>query len=173
MLESDEAINLLIGALTDNRLEIRRAAREILEGFGTDRAIKALNDAPLMMMVKRMNEGVASKVDALIYIGKAQVQGRPAAGPQGHERRIQERPVRGGEGPQPHAGQGLDQHPGPLINDPYFDIRLEAVKALEHIVDHASLKPLEKAREDLNKSVREEAKKAYYTLQTKLGEMKK
>jgi HEAT repeat protein len=62
---------------------------------------------------------------------------------------------------------------GRMINDPYFDIRLEAVKALERILDPASLKPLEKAREDLNKGVREEAKKAYYSLQTRLEELHK
>jgi HEAT repeat protein len=173
MLESDEAINLLIGALTDNRLEIRRAAREILEGFGTDKAAKALNDAPLMMMVKRMNEGVASKVDALVYIGKHKFKD---ALPLVHKATSDEyKNVRF----EAVRALNLMRNKGSistlarLINDPYFDIRLEAVKALEHIVDHASLKPLEKAREDLNKSVREEAKKAYYTLQTKLGEMKK
>jgi hypothetical protein len=40
-------------------------------------------------------------------------------------------------------------------------------------VDPASLKLLEKAKDDLNKSVREEAKKAYYTIQTRLEEKKK
>jgi HEAT repeat protein len=173
MLESDEAINLLIGALTDNRLEIRRAAREIMEGFGTDKATKALNDAPLMMMVKRMNEGVASKVDALIYIGKHKFKD---ALPLVHKATSDEYKNVRFEAVRAlnlMRDKGSISTLARLINDPYFDIRLEAVKALEHIVDHASLKPLEKAREDLNKSVREEAKKAYYTLQSKLGEMKK
>ncbi|OHD62760.1 MAG: hypothetical protein A2176_14770 [Spirochaetes bacterium RBG_13_51_14] len=172
-IQTDEAIDLLIGSLTDNRLEIRRAAREIIENIGTEKATKALNDAPLMMMVKRMNEGVTSKVDALEYIGKHKFK---AALPLVHKATSDEfKNVRF------EAVKALNlmrdkssiNTLARMTNDPYFDIRLEAVKALEHIVDRASLKPLEIAREDLNKHVREEAKKAYYTLQMKLEEMKK
>lgn len=172
-IQSDDAVDLLIGSLTDNKLEIRRAAREILEQIGTEKAIKALNDAPLMMMVKRMNEGVASKVDALVYIGKHRFQD---ALPLVHKATSDEY-----KNVRLEAVKALSMvrdrssiHTlARMINDPYFDIRLEAVKALERILDPAALKPLEKAKEDLNKSVREEAKKAYYSLQTRLEELHK
>ena len=172
-IQSDEAIELLIGALTDNKLEIRRAAREIMENIGTEKATKALNDAPLMMMVKRMNEGVASKVDALIYIGKHKFKD---ALPLVHKATSDEyKNVRfeAVKALESLRDKGSITTLARMINDPYFDIRLEAVKALEFIVDTASLKLLEKAKDDLNKSVREEAKKAYYTIQTKLEEKKK
>jgi HEAT repeat protein len=173
LMESDEAIDLLIGSLTDNRLEIRRAAREVMESFGTDKAAKALNDAPLMMMVKRMNEGVASKVDALIYIGKHKFK---EALPLVHKATSDEYKNVRFEAVRALnllRDRGSVNTLARMINDPYYDIRLEAVKALEHIVDTTALKPLEKAQQDLNKSVREEAKKAYYTIQTKLNESKK
>jgi HEAT repeat protein len=167
---SDEAVDLLVGSLTDNRLEIRRLAREIMENFGTQKAQKALNDAPLMMMVKRMNENVASKVDALAYIGKHRFM---EALPLVHKATSDEyKNVRLEAVKALHSMRDkssihtLER----MIDDPYFDIRLEAVRALERIINPACLKPLEKARADLNKSVREEAKKAYYTLKTKLEE---
>ncbi|HPV42527.1 MAG TPA: HEAT repeat domain-containing protein [Spirochaetota bacterium] len=172
-IQTDDAIELLIGSLTDNKLEIRRAAREIMESIGTDRAKKALNDAPLMMMVKRMNEGVASKVDALTYIGKHRFAD---ALPLVHKATSDEYKNVRFEAVKALAqmrDRGSINTLARMINDPYFDIRLEAVKALERIIDPASLKPLEKAKEDLNKSVREEAKKAYYTIQTKLEDSKK
>lgn len=171
MIESDDAVDLLIGSLTDNRHEVRRAAREVMENIGTDKAIKALSDAPLMMMVKRMNEGVASKVDALIYIGKHRFKD---ALPLVHKATSDEY-----KNVRLEAVKALNMMRdrnsistmARMTNDPYFDIRLEAVRALEKIVDPASLNALEKAKEDLNKSVREEAKKAYYYLQTRLEEM--
>jgi HEAT repeat protein len=172
MLDSDLAVELLVGALTDNRHEVRRAAREVLENIGTEKAIKALNDAPLMMMVKRMNEGVPSKVDALIYIGKHRFKD---ALPLVHKATSDEY-----KNVRLEAVKALstmrDKNSvatlARMINDPYFDIRLEAVRALEKIADTASLGALEKAKEDLNKSVREEAKRAYYFVQTRLEETK-
>jgi HEAT repeat protein len=172
MIETDAAVDLLIGSLTDNRLEVRRAAREVMEQIGTEKAFKALNDAPLMMMVKRMNEGVASKVDALIYIGKHKFKD---ALPLVHKATSDEY-----KNVRLEAVKALNMMRDKnsistlarMINDPYFDIRLEAVKSMEKIIDPACLAPLEKAKEDLNKSVREEAKKAYYYLKTRLEESK-
>jgi HEAT repeat protein len=172
-IQTDDAVDLLIGSLTDNKLEIRRAAREIIEGIGTDKSKKALNDAPLMMMVKRMNEGVASKVDALVYIGKHRMND---ALPLVHKATSDEYKNVRFEAVKALGSmrdKGSINTLSRMINDPYYDIRLEAVRALEHILDRACLKPLEKAKEDLNKSVREEAKKAYYTIQTKLDDLKK
>ena len=144
-----------------------------MEGFGTDKATKALNDAPLMMMVKRMNEGVASKVDALVYIGKHKFK---EALPLVHKATSDEyKNVRfeAVKALNPMRDKGSINTLARMINDPYFDIRLEAVKALEHIVDPASLKPLEKAREDLNKSVGKRRKRPTTPSQTKLEELKK
>ncbi len=172
MIDSDLAVDLMVGSLTDNRHEVRRAAREVLENIGTERAIKALNDAPLMMMVKRMNEGVSSKVDALIYIGKHRFKD---ALPLVHKATSDEYKNVRLEAVKALSGM-RDKNSvttlARMINDPYFDIRLEAVKALEKIADPASLRALEKAKEDMNKSVREEAKRAYYFVQTRLEESK-
>ncbi len=172
-IQTDEAVDLLIGSLTDNKLEIRRAAREIIEGLGSDKDKKALNDAPLMMMVKRMNEGVASKVDALVYIGKHRFAD---ALPLVHKATSDEYKNVRYEAVKALGSmrdKGSINTLARMINDPYYDIRLEAVKALEHILDPLCLKPLEKAKEDLNKSVREEAKKAYYSIQTRLEDLHK
>ncbi|OHD71476.1 MAG: hypothetical protein A2W19_02775 [Spirochaetes bacterium RBG_16_49_21] len=171
MIEADGAVDLLIGSLTDNKLEVRRAAREVMEHIGTLKAVKALNDAPLMMMVKRMNEGVSSKVDALIHIAKHRFS---EALPLVHKatsdeyKNVRLEAVKALSVMRDKASINTLAR---LTDDPYFDIRLEAVKALEKIIDPASLKALEKAKDDLNKNVREEAKKAYYFLHTRLQEI--
>jgi HEAT repeat protein len=55
-----------------------------------------------------------------------------------------------------------------LLDDPYYDVRLEAVKALEKIFDYEALAGVEKAMSDKNHNVRDEAKAAYYSLKTRL-----
>jgi HEAT repeat protein len=171
MIEADAAVDLLIGSLTDNKLEVRRVARDVMEHIGTPKAIKALNDAPLMMMVKRMNESVSSKVDALIYIAKHRFRDalpliHKAAGDEYKNVRLE-----AVKALSAIRDKSSIHTLARLTDDPYFDIRLEAVKALEKIIDPRSLKALEKVKDDMNKNVREEAKKAYYFLQTRLKEI--
>ena len=55
-----------------------------------------------------------------------------------------------------------------LLDDPYHDVRVEAVKALEKIFSRQSLIGIEKAMKDSNKNVRTEAQKAYYSLKNRL-----
>ncbi len=55
-----------------------------------------------------------------------------------------------------------------MLNDPYFDVRLEAVKTLEKLGGDDSLFALEKALNDQNSNVRKEASRAYYALKARL-----
>ncbi len=170
---NDEAVDLLIGSLTDNRQEIRRAARESLEDIKTERAIKALNDAPMMLIVKRMNESVASKQEVLKHIGKHRIVdalplAKKACSDEYKNVRLEAVKT---------LAQFRDKSLIPtfvrMIEDPYYDIRLEAVKALERLTDLTSLNAVEKAMSDFNHYVREEAKKAYYSLKTRVDENEK
>ena len=58
-----------------------------------------------------------------------------------------------------------------LMDDAYYDVRLEAVKALEKIFDPAALEGIEKAMNDKNHNVRDEARAAYYSLKTRLDKV--
>ncbi len=170
MIGTDAAVAPLIGALTDNRIEVRRSAREFMEKIATPMAVKALNDAPLMMMVKRMNESVTAKIDALHYISKHRMM---VALPLVHKatsdeyKNVRLEAVRVLSLLKDRASINTL---GRMVGDQYFDIRLEAVRALEKFIDPSVLAPLEKATQDRNKSVRDEAKKAFYSLKARLEE---
>lgn len=173
MIGTDAAVDPLIGALTDNRLEVRRAAREFMEKIATPKSIKALNDAPLMMMVKRMNESVMAKIDALQYVSKHRMLD---ALPLVHKatsdeyKNVRLEAVKALSLIKDRASiHTLDR----MVGDQFFDIRLEAVKALERIMDPSVLPPLERATQDKNKAVRDEAKKAFYSLKARMEEAKR
>ena len=69
-IKTDLGTDMLIGALTDSNLEVRRNAETALKFIGTDKALGALRDAPFMLMVKSMNESVSKRLTAVINIGK-------------------------------------------------------------------------------------------------------
>ncbi len=159
-----EAIDLLIGSLMDKNPDVRRAARESLEKIGTDRAMKATNDAPFMLLVKRMNSNVATKLDTIQYIAKMKIQEglpliRKACSDEFKNVRIEAIKTIG-IFKDKYAMKVLARS----IEDPYFDVRLETVRTLERLVLRESLMLIEKAIKDYNHNVREEAKQAYYHL---------
>jgi HEAT repeat protein len=163
----EEVVNPLIGALMDNDTAVRRAAREALESIKTESARKALNDAPLMLLVKLMNESMSRRLETIKYIGK---QKRKDGAPllqkacSDEYKNIRIESIRS-------LGILRDRDSIPLIsrmlNDPYFDVRLEAVKTLEKLGGDESLFALERALKDQNSNVRKEASRAYYALKAR------
>ncbi|HSA14358.1 MAG TPA: HEAT repeat domain-containing protein [Spirochaetota bacterium] len=167
LIGGEEVVNPLIGALMDNNTAVRRAAREALESIDSEKAKKSLNDAPLMLLVKLMNESMSRRLETINYIGKQKRKdGIPllqkACSDEYKNIRIEA--IRS-------IGILRDRDSVPLItrmlNDPYFDVRLEAVKTLEKLGGEDAQIALEKALNDQNSNVRKEASRAFYALKAR------
>ena len=70
----ESAIYPLIGALVDNHIEVRKAAQDALLRMGTDKAKAALNDAPFMLLVKRMTEGEFTRRETIRQMGQLKIR---------------------------------------------------------------------------------------------------
>jgi HEAT repeat protein len=158
----------LIGSLIDNNIEVRRAAQEALRKIGTDKALNAINDAPFMLLVKRMTEGEAIRRDTVRQIGYLKMR---EALPLLQKACIDEfKNIR----LESVHSIGILREPGAvhtvvkLLDDPFYDVRIEAVRALEKIFSKESLAGLEKAMKDSNKNVRLEAQQAFYSLKNRI-----
>ncbi|MCU0849108.1 MAG: HEAT repeat domain-containing protein [Spirochaetes bacterium] len=168
MIANEEATETLIGALMDSHADVRKAARDSLETIGSEIATRALNDAPFMLLVKKMNESVASREETIRHIGKHKLkEGLPlikqACRDEYKNVRLEAVRVIGIMRDKSSMGIVIK-----MIDDPYYDIRLEAVKTLEKMNDNLALAAIEKAMSDYNTNVRKEAQKAYYSLKARL-----
>jgi len=171
LIATQPAIDLIIGSLMDKHPDVRKEAREALDNIGSDRAQKAINDAPFMLLVKRMNSSVAIKTDTIKHIAKQKItEGLPllrkACSDEYKNVRI-----------EAIRAIGLMKDKGSISvlarcgDDPYFDVRLETVKSLERLVTRESLLIVEKRIKDFNHNVREEAKSVYYHLLDRLEKL--
>lgn len=158
----------LIGALTDSNPEVRKAAEASLRKLGTDKALNALKDAPFMLMVKAMNEGVAKRQDTVINIGKQKrYLGLPLLHKACHDdyKNIRMEAIR---------SIGLLHDPSSLnvliemLNDKYFDIRIEAIKNIMKFRSPVALNALKMAMDDPNTNVKIEAKRGFAKLKSRL-----
>lgn len=164
----DEVVDPLIGALLDNNAIVRKTAREALESLTSEKAKSALNDAPFMLLVKLMNEGMTQRLDTIKYIA---TQKRTDGLPLLHKacsdeyKNIRIEAIKS-------IGILRDRTAIPVISqtlhDTYYDVRIEAVKTLEKLGGQLSLLALEKALNDPNSNVRKEASNSYYALKAKL-----
>ncbi|MCP4133436.1 MAG: HEAT repeat domain-containing protein [bacterium] len=168
---AEPAINSLISALVDNNGEVRKIARQALESIGTEKARSAFENAPFMLLVKRMNEGSTRRQETARHIGKHKIkEGLPLLLKTCHDEfksvRIESLKA---------IGQLRDvaavSSVVKLLDDPYFDTRIEVVKALEKLNDPGALSALEKAMEDTNTNVKNEAVKSYYSLKGRLEQL--
>lgn len=173
LIANAQAIDLVIGSLMDKHPDVRKAARESLDAIGTDRAQKAINDAPFMLLVKRMNSSVATKIDTIRHIAKQKIiEGLPllrkACSDEYKNVRI-----------EAIRAIGIMRDKGSISvlarcsDDAYFDVRMETVKSLERLVTRESLLIVEKRVKDYNHNVREEAKRVYYFLLDRLEKLDK
>ncbi|HQO40492.1 MAG TPA: HEAT repeat domain-containing protein [Spirochaetota bacterium] len=158
----------LIGALTDSNPEVRRAAEASLRKLGTDKALNALKDAPFMLMVKSMNEGVAKRQDTVINIGKQKrYLGLPLLHKACHDeyKNIRMEAIK---------SIGLLHDPSSLnvliemLNDKYYDIRIEAIKNIMKYKNSTALNALKTAMDDPNTNVKIEAKRGFAKLKSRL-----
>lgn len=158
----------LIGALTDTSPEVRKAAEASLKMLGTDKALNALKDAPFMLMVKSMNEGVAKRQDTVINIGKQKrYLGLPLLHKACHDeyKNIRMEAIR---------SIGLLHDPSSLnvliemLNDKYYDIRIEAIKNIMRYRNQTALNALKMAMDDPNTNVKIEAKRGFAKLKSRL-----
>ncbi|HQL44655.1 MAG TPA: HEAT repeat domain-containing protein, partial [Spirochaetota bacterium] len=154
--------------LVDNHAEVRKAAHDALKKIGTDKALKAITDAPFMLLVKHMTEGGSQREETVKQIGQYKIK---EAAPllikacNDEFKSVRATAARSiGILREKSAVNALTK----LLNDPYYDVRLEAVRALEKIFDPQALKAIEKAMSDPNKNVRDEARVAYYSLKSRL-----
>jgi HEAT repeat protein len=161
-------VDLLIGSLMDKHPGARRAAREGLRNIGSERAMKAINDAPFMLLVKNMNGSVTVKIEAIRYITRQKIsEGLPLIRKACSDtyKNVRTEAIKS-------IGMFRDKNSISVmtqcINDPYYDVRLETVKTLERLVMRESLVLAEKATKDYNFNVREEAKRVYYHLLDRL-----
>lgn len=168
IIGGDEVVDVLIGALMDNNSTVRNAARDALEHMDSEKAQKAYNDAPLMLLVKLMNEGMSKRLDTIRYIAsKKLLEGIPllqkACNDEYKNIRIEAIRALG-----ILRDRGSISLISDLLNDTYYDVRMEAIKTLEKLGTSLSLHALEKALEDHNTNVRKEASRAYYALKVRL-----
>lgn len=168
-IKNDLGIDVLIGALTDNNLEVRRNAETALKFIGTDKAMGALRDAPFMLMVKSMNESVSKRLTAVINIGK---QKREYGVQLLHKacydeyKNIRLEAIKS-------IGLLKDNTSMPvlidLLDDKYYDVRIDAIKSLTRFNSPIALAALKKAQSDPNTNVKIEAKKAYASLASRMN----
>jgi len=165
---TEEVVDYLIGSLLDKNADVRRTARESLEAIGTPKATYAIDNAPFTLLVKRMNENNASRLEAIRHIAKHKInEALPllvkACADEYKSVRLEAVMA---------LGQVVDftafETIVKLLDDPYYDVRLETVKSLERYRDPRTITFLERAMEDYNKNVREEAKKVYYNMKARL-----
>ncbi len=167
----DAATSPLIGALVDNHSEVRKTAQEALRKIGTERAMNALNDAPFMLLVKRMTEGEFTRRETLRQIGQLKIkEGVPLVKKACFDeyKNVRIEAVRAIGLLREKSAVEMTKK---LLDDPYFDVRIEAVKALEKLFDPGSLAGIEKALHDKNHNVRDDAKAAYYSLKSRLDKV--
>jgi HEAT repeat protein len=159
----------LIGALTDSSPEVRKAAEASLRKLGTDKALNALKDAPFMLMVKSMNEGVTKRQNTVMNIGKQKrYEGLPLLHKACHDeyKNIRMEAIK---------SIGMLRDPSSLnvliemLNDKYYDIRIEAVKNITKYNNNTALNALKTAMDDPNTNVRMEAKRGFAKLKSRLS----
>jgi HEAT repeat protein len=163
------AIDALIGSLTDSNAEVRKAAEEAIKNIGDERGLKALKDAPFMLMVKNMNESVAKRLTTVINIGKQKSEcGLPLL----HKACYDEYKNIRLEAIKSIATLRSDLSIPTLIellNDKYYDVRIEAIRALSRYNSESALNAIKKAINDPNTNVRAEAKKLYSAMSLRLS----
>jgi HEAT repeat protein len=163
------AIDALIGSLTDSNAEVRKAAEEAIKNIGDERGLKALKDAPFMLMVKNMNESVAKRLTTVINIGKQKSEcGLPLL----HKACYDEYKNIRLEAIRSIATLRSDLSIPTLIellNDKYYDVRIEAIRALSRYNSESALNAIKKAINDPNTNVRAEAKKLYSAMSLRLS----
>jgi len=162
------SIEKIVGALVDNNYDVRGAARETLEKIGTEKAKNILKDAPLMLLVKKMNENESTREETARTIGKQKIV---SAVPllvkalQDEYKNVRLEVVRA-------LGKLREESTLPavkeLLNDKFYDVRLETVNALEKFNSEIALNALGEAKKDKNKNVRDAAQKSYSILWARL-----
>jgi len=167
-IASEKSIDALTGALTDNHRYVREAALEALESFDSDSARKALGDAPLRMLINSMNKNLESKQNTIRNIGKQNLTyGLPllhsALNDEYKSIRIESLKAIG----QMKNVESIS-HTAHMLDDFYWDVRLEAVNTLESITHENSLSALQRAFHDKNSNVVKAARKSCNVLEDRI-----
>lgn len=163
-----ESVDALIGGLMDNNGEVRNSAHEALKKIPSEQALKAVNDAPVMIMAKKMSGSSTLRQETLQHIGKNRItDGIPlvlkALKDDFKTVRIEAITTIG-----LLRNSTCIEPLSVMLDDRYWDVRLEAVKAFERVADPRSLVYLEKAMKDANSNVKNQAQKSYNTLHYRL-----
>lgn len=162
-------IDVLIGALTDSSPEVRKIAEDALRKVGTERALNALRDAPLMLMVKNMNESVSKRLTTVINIGKQRKEdGLPLIHKACFDdfKNIRIEAIKSIMLLKNNSSISTLIE---LLSDKYYDVRIEAIRALSRFNSMTALNALKGARNDPNTNVKLEAKKAYAALSSRMN----
>lgn len=162
-------IDALIGSLTDSSAEVRKAAEEAIRYIGDERGIRALKDAPFMLMVKNMNESVAKRLTTVVNIGK---QRKECGLPLLHKACYDEYKSIRLEAIKSLSLLRSNLSINPLIellSDKYYDVRIEAIRALAKYNTESALNAVKKSMNDPNTNVKNEAKKTYSAMNLRIS----
>jgi len=165
---NDEVVVPLIGSLMDNSKTVRMIAHDALLSIGSELALKAVRDAPYIMLVNKMNSNRSTREDTVRFIGKNKIkEALPLLLKACHDdyKVIRIEALRS---IAMLRDKSATETVIRLIEDQYWDVRIEAIKCLERLPSNESLSAVESATGDKNSNVREEAKRAYYNMKGRL-----